>query len=624
VEQKFNLFPGHPNMSQRNDIDNEDRAERRSLRNCDIHSSDLKNHPDDDRLRKNVGSPSFRPSTLQTVPLTASITTTTMSPRNPFLEQERNHFPDFEVALTSGPMFNTMNDEDNGDDQHRSFVDHSVCSGGTSSILNMSIGARAALNEHLRNVAKYGIDGEKSSTTNYDGNSQDQEGFLASENVNHILDEHWENLLDVSSCRVNSSGEAESFLGTAPLPLLASMLDDSSPRNSVIYTTSLEGHEDGIEVLYDVSHDFFNSSRVKLLTTPERIQNRRIDMVVTRDDELVNILSLGDNSFAYEEPSSFEETNQGGRTSTSGIQASSFLNLQNFGISDDSEHITINESCDNTAEHYFNPGNMFEVSRSPETSFLSQEHQLDLDVSAIIPTAGIVEVEHLHKQDSSFLSDPIERGTSCRDRDDLQKSFSSAPPILHARRSLRRNFHPLNPNATQQKENVSPDIGSSTNQSKSNGSSLHSAMSSFIEEAKSMASYVMKEVEQSFGGLETLPTDFFVALDIFDGGIRNGPPSPISQVESNNSTSQESPKKTPEHGKESRNAAHPKSEKLLTRKQRFRTIVPRRIYPLSTHEYSEEDQDSFLAMRSNPETQRRSQDVSLLESFEVVVGRTTF
>jgi hypothetical protein len=155
-------------MSRRNDINNEDRAERRRIRNSEIHNSDLNNHPDDDRHRKKVERPSFCPSTLQTVPLTASITTTTMSPRNPFLEQERNHFPDFEVALTSGPIFTTVNDEDNEDDQQCSFVDHSVCSGGTSSILKMSIGARAALNEHLRHVAKYGIDGEKSSTTNFD------------------------------------------------------------------------------------------------------------------------------------------------------------------------------------------------------------------------------------------------------------------------------------------------------------------------------------------------------------------------------------------------------------------------------------------------------------------------
>jgi hypothetical protein len=484
----------------------------------------------------------------------------------------------------------------------------------------MSIGARAALNEHLRHVAKYGIDGEKSITRKSDKNSHDQEGFLAADNANNILDEHWENLLDVSSCRVNSSCEAESFVGAAPLSLLASTFGDSFPMNSVTYATSPEGDGDGIEVMYDVSHDFFNSSRVKLLTTPERSQNRRLDMVVTRDDKPVDVLPFGDDSFIYEEPSSFEEKISGVRTSTSGMFPSTFPNLHNFGISDDSEQILTDGAYHNTTVHSLDPGNISEVPRSGTISFPSPEHHLDLDVSAIIPTADNCGAVHLQSQDFSFMSGQIERKTPCRESGELQNSFPSAPPIAVARRSLQRNSHSIDSSDKQQKENVSPDICSSTNQCKSTGSSLQSAVSSFIEEAKSMASYVVKEVEQSFGGLETLPTDFLRAMDTFTGGTRNDPPSPISQVESNNSSSQESTKKKRVHDK----AVHPMNETLLTGRKSSRTAVPRRIYPSSANNQPEEEQGSFLAVRSNPEIQRRSPDVSLHDSFNLGATRYTF
>ncbi|KAL3924033.1 MAG: hypothetical protein SGILL_001297, partial [Bacillariaceae sp.] len=88
--------------------------------------------------------------------------------RNPFYEHQRNNFPDFEVALKPASLCEIFNEEEDHDDdgidypdfQPMTMTDFSVCSGdgGSSSILNMSIGARAALNEHLRHIAKFGID----------------------------------------------------------------------------------------------------------------------------------------------------------------------------------------------------------------------------------------------------------------------------------------------------------------------------------------------------------------------------------------------------------------------------------------------------------------------------------
>ena len=75
---------------------------------------------------------------------------------NPFSERQRDNFPSLDAAFL----------------KNHSIEIESTCSQG-SSFLNISIGARAALTEHLRHVAKYGIDGEK--------NGEEREEAIAAE-----------------------------------------------------------------------------------------------------------------------------------------------------------------------------------------------------------------------------------------------------------------------------------------------------------------------------------------------------------------------------------------------------------------------------------------------------------
>ncbi|KAG7355931.1 hypothetical protein IV203_000617 [Nitzschia inconspicua] len=581
----------------------------------------------------------LHPPSSRTLPLhPASAATTSMAPRNPFHEHIRNNFPDFEVALKPGSMSyaaNIFDDDDDDDDaRQQSLVDHSVCSAGNSSILNMSIGARAALNEHLRHIAKYGIDGEKGDSGSC--NSSDDRACEGEEDrspppcpsTHSLLDEHWENLLDISS-RVNLSGEAGSVGEGIFEPTTPSVFEDAFPlHENLMYVASNEVDGDGIEVMTDLSHDFFNSSRVKLLATPERNQNRRLDMVVTRGADPVDALLFDNGSFIHDEPSSFEATNQD--RSTSDFLITGYTNLHDSGIFHPSEHVTRITDLQNTTAHSFNPGDISEVRRSPNTSFLSQEHHLELDGETNAETA--TDPNTLRAQDFSYLSSPNERelqNLSLRrgaGDDSLQKSFPLASPsAISLRRSPRRRLNLVKARSAQHKENVSPEVSSSTSHSKNTGSSLQSVVSSFIDEAKSMAAYMANELEHSFGGFESLPTEFLRALDISGGNSnRNDPPSPISQADSNHSSSHESAKRKSDHGLNIRSNVLSQKETTFSGRQHFRTVVPRRIYGPPANNESGEEQDSFLAVCSNPETHRDGKKPSLVDSFDGAAKRITF
>jgi hypothetical protein len=496
--------------------------------------------------------------------------------RNPFYERNREHFPDFEIALK--PVASFLEE----DDENRTTVDHSVCSGGgNTSVLNMSIGARAALNEHLRHVAKFGIDGEKEHDTSIPSDEQSRHYHPDDD----VLDEHWENLLDLS--KVNSSGDAGSILGAATPP---------SPLHNIMYASSRNGEsDDAIEVMTDVSHDYFNSSRVQLLTTPERYRHRRMDMVVTRDDMSLEALPFGEDESSEDlHPPSLP-----------------------WNILDESHE----EDYQNTTFQSFNTGDISEVRQSPDTSFLSQVHHLDLDTSALSALAGNAGVSPLQPRDTSFPSRPEYRAVSASSS---RNKMTLKPPPSTGRGSTQRPPVPIKnvKLGAPQKENVSPESSSDTGNT---GSSVMSAVSSFLEEAKSMATYVANELEQSFNGLETLPMDFMRVMDL-SGVCRNNPPSPISSAESkNHSSSQDSAKQKSEH-QENDNCISSKSkdEAILLGRKRYRTVVPRRLYQATMDSAMEEEQDSFLAVRSNPETQRSHGESLFSEHPDAVAVRTTF
>jgi len=61
----------------------------------------------------------------------------------------------------------------------------------------------------------------------------------------------------------------------------------------------------------------------------------------------------------------------------------------------------------------------------------------------------------------------------------------------------------------------------------------------------------------------------------------------------------------------------------LTGRKRYRTVVPRRVYlDVPTQQSNEEEQDSFFAVQSNPETTRVGR--ILLESFEEAAMNKTY
>lgn len=167
-------------------------------------------------------------------------------PHNPFKEKQRDNFP----CLDS--VFQMKN---------HSIEIESTCSQG-SSFLNISIGARAALAEHMRHVAKYGIDGEEDENGDDDCEREEAIELHLVERKNP-LDDQWDYLLsDEHSDNVNGSFAQIDCIETSAVD------------------TSFAG-------LTDISNsaDYFNSSRVKLLVTPERNKNKS-GMVITREDAM--------------------------------------------------------------------------------------------------------------------------------------------------------------------------------------------------------------------------------------------------------------------------------------------------------------------------------------------------
>jgi hypothetical protein len=131
-------------------------------------------------------------------------------------------------------------------------VDLDISFFSQASSMNMSIGARAAMNEHLRCINKYGLD---VSTT------QD----VTPQHATNPLDEEWDRLVEGRDSPHDSN----------IISLEDTVLND---------TTIGEGYE-SIEVMTSVSIDYFNTSRVNLLRTPTKNRSRRFNAVSTRGGE---------------------------------------------------------------------------------------------------------------------------------------------------------------------------------------------------------------------------------------------------------------------------------------------------------------------------------------------------
>ena len=170
--------------------------------------------------------------------------------QNPFSSRNgRENFPDLNIALGS-----------TGQSTSRSYGDLSFMSDG-SNALNLSIGARAALTDHMRHVAKNGIDGDESSSSKAETMSTGERSPM------HSLDEQWNRILD---------GDGN----FSPMTMADS-----------VFSVGLQRTND--EVMDDQSTAYFDTSHVMALETPEHNRGRKIEMVLTRgaeyDDEETTI-----------------------------------------------------------------------------------------------------------------------------------------------------------------------------------------------------------------------------------------------------------------------------------------------------------------------------------------------
>lgn len=166
--------------------------------------------------------------------------TSFISSFNPFATAERDeNFPDFDQAIS---IRTTRNNDSFVDENNRS-----TASNGSTSHSMLSISVRAALAEHNRHIAVHGIDPDVSSLQA----SDEEKAVTHHHHHNHPSrdprDIEWERLLNSSRASCGSV--------------------NNNANNSHIYA---EGET--IEVSTNVS-DFFNSSQVLKLSTPEHSRN---------------------------------------------------------------------------------------------------------------------------------------------------------------------------------------------------------------------------------------------------------------------------------------------------------------------------------------------------------------
>ena len=156
---------------------------------------------------------------------------------NPFSNQGdgRENFPNLDIALMADSVAIKSADADN------SFLSQE------SSGLGLSIGATAGLNEHLRHIEKYGLEGDKSPNSS----------------PKNPLDEQWDMLLD---------GNNKSLAKSSSNPRLDAWLSNICQ----------DGSNEQSQVTTDAAHDYFNSPRVMMLATPDR-NKKRLELVFTRD-----------------------------------------------------------------------------------------------------------------------------------------------------------------------------------------------------------------------------------------------------------------------------------------------------------------------------------------------------
>eukprot|EP00536_Pseudo-nitzschia_multiseries_P018111 jgi/Psemu1/54180/gm1.54180_g len=559
--------------------------------------------------------------------------------RNPFSEGRRKNFPNLDDVFrttTNIVPSGIVRGENDSFHYHRNSLDETdddLSDIGGSSVLNMSIGARAALNEHARYVEKYGIDGEMNKASRDDNNNNSNSSsneIYSTGDTNLMLDYEWEKLLDIS--QINSSiGRSDS--GVIPSP---SNFSTTNSNFDVINTSSERStryeESSSIEVMTDVSHDYFNSSRVNLLVTPERNRNLGMRMIMTRDGEGVDNDRCGNQQglpFGGLESNTTSYNDENDKSEDYYIRSSIGIQGRLFGS--DSRGTSFNLGDLSRISN----NTLSDTNRMPNTSFQDfhpsrEENDARQNTNDSFTTNAGKEPPSMILNNSSFSSCLGLRGTS-------QLSFDN-----NDRKSPRNLFSPSveKKSRGQAKANLSPDG------SMRSSSSIQSTVSNFLAEARSMAKRVVSDVEKSIGAVESLQADFLRSLEIG----RTDAPSPISQIFSTPSSSRQDStnkeqrqrridKSPNDDGRSSIYTNESNSNNIsslsssvsvqegtshlyLTGRKRYRTVVPRRVYLDSPSQPFPEEQDSFVAVQSNPET--TSAGRCLLESFEEAATSNTF
>jgi hypothetical protein len=478
-----------------------------------------------------------------------------------------------------------------------SAVDQSLCSQDGSSILNMSIGARAALNEHMRHIAKFGIDGEQQQQPHeqpvvFDDNEPKNK-------KNALLDEQWDYLLDDHHDTSRLNDTIGSFAAVSSYPRFDISAADASGMES-------------IEVMTDVSQDYFNSSSVKMLTTPERNLHRRDNHVVTREE-------VEDQEPFVEEDSDFE-------TEASYIQNHNLapeLRIKE-GISQHSS-----DRNDNSFQSFCCAADISRISnadselrRSPNSSFL-QEGQVDhrLTTHDELAFSLILDIASPTSQcdgnnESSFASSTPRRSPPKQDTTPKLPTVLGPSTNQKQRRSGKENtphgYQSSYPTILNYRSSESPPPLSPPPPPPPKESVAHNAAAACSRRFHHKSNCFPQQKqerdglsESSVSALDSMPADFLSAMVTSARASDAAALSPISQVESrvgggghndsSSSTSQRRRRKTATSSSclQLDKSSSSSSWSSLDGRRRYRTVVPRRVYMDGPPSDFPVEQDSF-------------------------------
>lgn len=511
--------------------------------------------------------------------------------RNPFSDRERNNFPDIDemfqsMKVSSAGLVGGDNSYD-GKPFDEEAEDDGCCQQSDiddSSFLRMSIGARAALNEHARFIAKHGIDGEITS-----GETELNNSAISEAGTNVLLDNQWEKILDLSRVASSVGGSVSEGIPSPPnLTTINLYFEGSSGEKSTIEEST------SIEVMTDVSFDYFNSSRVNMLITPERNRNRQAEIVLTRDgvgaDDSPQNGQQGVLSGSEQENLGRQNENEI-EDSFLRLSLGNLLYANNKDVQGSSFNLgDISRISNNTvSDANYNLDASFQKEGQRDLRIGVDENRQNDDNGFGFADVFGIESPSIIINDSSFLSTP-------GGNEKHNASPSSKDPILSIE------------DASAQK-------------SIQTSSSVQSLVSTFITEACNFAEQVAIDLEKSVvGGMESLPIEFLEGIDIGDS---IDAPSPISQVYSSSPSSRQEASTrnhTPSTSTSSAREVTPPMH--LTGRKLYRTVVPRRVYLEESTEQFSEEQSISIVVQSDPETTLVGR--SLLESFEVVLTSKSY